>query len=402
MHPIYGLVRGPWRAVPVLGVTQILGWGTIFYPVVLTAPLIAADHSWSTPFAISGFSVGLLVQGVVSRKVGALIDRYGGHAVMPLGSLAGAAGLSALAHANSAASYLATWAFIGLAMSMSMHDTAVASIGRIFGAAARRPITMLSIIGGFASAISWSATHFLIDAVGWQRTYLIYAAVLALIAAPLHRWALPRYQAGREAPESVPLKGPLPATGTVFFLVATGFAAWIFVPTGLFPHLLAMFERFGIDPATAVAIGAVIGPSGVCARVLEMLAGRDVHPLYLVRGVLLLLLASFALLAFAGISTSVALVFAMSFGIANGLMLVARGTLPLALFGPAGYGHLIGRIITPMLIIQAGAPFVISVLASKLSDPAALSVIAVFALLSLGCFAAVHRNAAQGMTSNSR
>jgi len=105
--------------VPVLGLSQILGWGAIFYPVVLMAPLIAADHGWSTPFAIGGFSVGLLVQGIVSRRVGALIDRYGGHVVMAVGSLLGAAGLLALTYANSAPAYLAVWAFLGIAARFS-------------------------------------------------------------------------------------------------------------------------------------------------------------------------------------------------------------------------------------------------------------------------------------------
>ena len=50
-------VEGPWRAVPVLGVTQILSWGTIFYTPVLIVPLIAADRGWSISFSMGGFSV---------------------------------------------------------------------------------------------------------------------------------------------------------------------------------------------------------------------------------------------------------------------------------------------------------------------------------------------------------
>jgi hypothetical protein len=53
-------VLGPWRAVAVLGVTQILAWGTLFYPPVLTMPLIAADLGWSIAFCMSGLSIGLL------------------------------------------------------------------------------------------------------------------------------------------------------------------------------------------------------------------------------------------------------------------------------------------------------------------------------------------------------
>src|SRR5215216_1015152 len=92
-------IRGPWRAVPVLGVTQILAWGAIFYTPVLIVPLIAAERGFSFTFAMGGFSVGLLTAGVLSPTVGGLIDRHGGHRVMPFGSLAGAAGLVGLVYA---------------------------------------------------------------------------------------------------------------------------------------------------------------------------------------------------------------------------------------------------------------------------------------------------------------
>src|ERR1700747_735121 len=84
-------IFGPWRRVSVLGLTQILSWGALFSPPVLTVPLIAADHGWSPSFAMAGFSVGLFVGGLCARYVGGAIDRFGGHAVMPVGSGIGAA-----------------------------------------------------------------------------------------------------------------------------------------------------------------------------------------------------------------------------------------------------------------------------------------------------------------------
>src|SRR3954451_23195368 len=160
-------LRGPWRAVLVLGVTQIIAWGALFYPVVLTVPLIAADHGWSTTFAMGGFSLALLVAGLVSPLVGRLIDRHGGHRVMPVGSLLAALGLVALAYVEHRMSYLAVWLLLGVAIAASLYDPAFATLGRIFGAAARRPITALTLAGGFASTVSWPTTHVLIDLVGW-------------------------------------------------------------------------------------------------------------------------------------------------------------------------------------------------------------------------------------------
>src|SRR5436305_5340947 len=107
---------GPWRAVAVLGITQILAWGTVFYPPVMTVPLIAADRAFSFTFAMGGFSAGLLAAGFVSPTIGSLIDRYGGHRVMPFGSLAGAAGLVALTYAAHPVAYFVVWVLLGIAM----------------------------------------------------------------------------------------------------------------------------------------------------------------------------------------------------------------------------------------------------------------------------------------------
>src|SRR5213080_1525009 len=109
------VIAGPWRAVLVLGVTEILAWGAIFYPPVLTVPLIAAERGWSLSFAMGGFSLALLTAGFVSPHVGLLIDRHGGHVVMSIGSLTAAAGLFALVYADDPAAYLATWMLIGVA-----------------------------------------------------------------------------------------------------------------------------------------------------------------------------------------------------------------------------------------------------------------------------------------------
>ena len=65
-------------------------------------------------------------------------------------------------------------------MAANLYDAAFATLGRIFGAAARRPITALTLAGGFASTVSWPATHFLLEGIGWRGTYLVYAALLAL------------------------------------------------------------------------------------------------------------------------------------------------------------------------------------------------------------------------------
>ncbi len=389
MPTLHTVIAGPWRAVLVLGVTQIICWGTLFYPPVLTVPLMAAERGWSLTFAMSGFSLALLAGGIVSPTVGRLIDRYGGHRVMPVGSLVAALGLVALVHAAHPAAYLAAWILLGIAIAASLYDPAFATLGRIFGAQARSPITVLTLAGGFASTVSWPVTYLLIQHTGWRGTYLVYAAVLALVAAPLHAFALPRTRAEPPVPTTASAAAAaapvLPAHGWAFIMVATAFAAYAFVPSGLSAHLLAIFGRAGIDAATVVAIGTLFGPAQVFARICELAFARGVHPLVVARFAVGTLLAAFAMMAWLGISPLIAAAFMVMFGTANGLITIARGAVPLVLFGPVGYGATIGRIAGPWLVMQAIAPLVLAFVIERTSDPAALALTASLALVSFVC-----------------
>jgi MFS family permease len=391
---LFGPLFGPWRAVFVLGVTQIITWGAIYYTPVLIVPLIAKERGWSIAFAMGGFSAGLLVTGLVSPYVGRTIDRVGGHVVMGVGSLVGALGLVLITVATHPLIYIAVWMVLGAAMAANLYDSAFASLGRIFGAAARRPITALTLAGGFASTVSWPVTHFLIEGVGWRDTYLIYAATLALIAAPLHAFVLPRRRAGLEV-SARPLDSKpaavLPPNGPTFLLVAAAFTAYAFVPSGLAAHLLAIFTRSGIEADTVVWIGALFGPAQVGARLIEFSFGRNVHPLWVARLAITVLLCGFAMLALSGFTVAAAAAFALMFGGANGLITITRGALPLALFGPTGYGRLIGRLAGPFQIMQAAAPLLMAFVVEKASDPMALAVAAGFAAVALGCFVVMRR-----------
>lgn len=387
---------GPWRAVSVLGVTQIISWGSIFYTPVLIVPLIAAERGWSIAFTMGGFSFGLLVAGLSAPFVGRSIDRFGGHVVMTAGSLIGALGLMLIVHASHPVAYYAVWVVLGVAMAANLYDSAFATLGRIFGAAARRPITALTLAGGFASTVSWPVTHVLLERVGWHQTYLIYAALLALISAPLHAFALPRSRADIPPPAvGVGAAQPavLPPTGLPFLLVATAFTAYAFVPSGLAAHLLAIFARSGIDAGTVVWIGALFGPAQVGARILEFTFARDLHPLWVARFALSLLLCAFAMLALFGFSVPAAMAFALMFGSANGLVTITRGAVPLALFGASGYGRLIGRLAGPFLLMQAAAPLVMAFVVERWSDPSALALAAAFCAIGLVCFISIRRPA---------
>jgi hypothetical protein len=185
----------------------------------------------------------------------------------------------------------------------------------------------------------------------------------------------------------------LPARGITFALVVAAFACFAFVPSGLLAHLLAMFERFGVDHTTAVAIGTLFGPCQVASRLCEFIFGRGVHPVVIARFAVALLLTGFILLGLFGVSAVAAAAFMILLGLANGLMTIARGTVPLALFGASNYGRLIGRIAGPSLIVQSSAPLILAFIAERLSDATALILAATMAAISLICFLAIRRPA---------
>lgn len=394
MAKLTSILTSPWRAVPVLGVTQILAWGALFYPPVLTLPLIAAERGWSMTFAMAGFSAGMLAGGLIAPTIGRLIDHHGGHVVMAGGSLTGATGLVLLLVAAHPVAYFATWMVLGAAMAASLYDPAFATLGRIFGANARRPITLVTFAGGFASTIGWPATLFLIETGGWRGAYLTFAALLVFVAAPLHAFALPRERADPNAPG--PSKHLLPATllpsnGAAFLFVAIAFAAFAFVPSALSAHYLAMLGRSGIDAATAVMIGAMFGPSQVGARLTEFLFAGGMHPLNIARLAAGATMVGLGVVLLFGLSVPVALAFIVIAGGANGLITIARGTVPLYLFGATGYGRLVGRIARPSLIIQALAPVMLALVIERGSDRIALVVIAAFVVVSFVAFMLVRR-----------
>ncbi len=392
------LSSGPGRAVIVLCITQVLGWGALFYPAGLTMPHIAAAHGWSLAQALLGFSVALGVSGLTSPFSCHLVERYGGHYVMAVGALIGALGLLLLPFADRYWLYLAAWLLLGVALACNLYDPAFTALARIFGTASRRPITLVTFVGGLASTFSWPTTQMLIAHGGWRSVYFVFAGVMAFIVAPLYAFVLPRNAVyvpppAVEGAPQIALAKTVPSAGAPFLLMAAGFAAHAIVQSGTLSHLLTILQRGGIDAGTAVVIGALFGPAQVLTRIADFMSGGRLHPLWVARLAMALMAFAFTLLVIAGISPGAATVFALMFGAANGVVTIARGALPLALFGAVGYGRVVGRIARPAQICQALAPFALAYVIDRWSGQVALEILIAVTLLALACFAALRRPA---------
>jgi len=386
------------RAIIVLCITQVLGWGFLFYPPALTMSYIAAERGWSLAQTLSGFSLALVGAGLIAPFACGEIDRRGGRLVMSVGALSGACGLALIPLAPNFAVYVIAWLLIGVAMSSILYDPAFATLTRVFGAASRRPITIVTFAGGLASTVAWPATLYLIETYGWQGAYYVFAAALAFIAAPLHAFLLPASSvvAATAAPAVLLPNAPPPAValkpeGWPFVLVAAGFAGHAFVLSGMSAHLLPILQRGGLSATTTVAIGALFGPAQVLSRLADFLSGSRIHPLWVARGAMALMALAFTSLVLIGLSPVLAAVFAVAFGASNGVMTIARGALPLTMFGATGYGRVLGRIARPAQILQALSPFALAYVIDRASDRIALEIIVVMIVLSLLCFVAIKK-----------
>jgi predicted MFS family arabinose efflux permease len=342
--------------IPLLGITQIFAWGSSFYLLGVLAPLIARDTGWTYDLIVGGVSVGLLIAGLASPRVGRLIAHKGGRPVLAAGAALLAAGLLGICLAPSFAWYLAGWVVIGFGMSAGLYDAAFATLGNIYGSKSRSAITSVTLFGGFASTVCWPLSAFLAENFGWRGACLVYATIQIAIALPVHLLALPRARvggpdgAGKARPPVHLQPGEYVVFGLLSVVLTIGAAIMAIIGTHLLPILMAR----GLDVAAAVGLGAIVGPSQVGARVIEMLAGSRYHPVWtmVASAVLVAIAAAMLILGFPIVALAIAL-----YGAGNGIGSVARGTVPLALFGPDRYPVLMGRLAFPLLMAMAISPF---------------------------------------------
>jgi MFS family permease len=368
--------------VTALGTSQTLAWASSYYlPAILADPIsagIGAPRLW----VFAAFSASLLIAAFAGPAVGRMIDRRGGRGVLALSNLVLAGGLVVLSTANGPSGIFAAWGVLGVGMALGLYDAAFATLATLYGREARGPITGITLFAGFASTVSWPLSAFLNDALGWRETCLIWAALNLVVGLPLNRLLLPiparpahpSHAAGR----TVGWK-PYKEMFLLTFIFAT---AW-FVTGSMAAHLPRLLERWGATPVEAIAAAALVGPAQVAARLAEFLLLRRIHPLISARIAAVLHPIGAAILAVAG--PSAATVFAVLYGGGNGLLTIARGTVPLAIFGPHGYGERNGLLGAPARAAQALAPFVFGLLLDAMGK----SVILVSAGLCLSALAAL-------------
>jgi MFS family permease len=396
--------RLPHRRVVItaLSIAQILVWGTTFYfPAVFAAPIVD-DTGWSLGLVVSGTSIGLLVAGLASPLIGRVIERHGGRPVLLSSSLLCAAGLTGIGLAPALPVYLASWVVLGLGMAGGLYDAVFAALGRLYGQSARGPITNLTLFGGFASTICWPLSAFMIDAVGWRYACLIYAALHLLLSLPLQMAVIRRSAmtsagaSGDNDAERTKETPPLVNERLVVGLLALVLSITAAVGSIVVVHLLIFLQGQGTSFAAAVTLGTLFGPAQVCARVVERVFGSRYHPIWTLVASCVLMVVGLLLLF---VSFPVLAVVILLYGAGYGIFWIARGTLPLALFGPVRFPRLMGKLAFPSLIAQALAPSAGAVLVEHAGTHATIGVLTVFAMINVVLMAMLWAACRQRLTT---
>jgi MFS family permease len=351
-------------AILALGVTQITAWGTSYYCLGVLAGPISQDTGWSRGFVFMGFTVALLVMGVVSSAVGRAIDRHGARAVMTLGTILVSAGLFALAHVRNEAAYLAVWAFLGLGMRLCLYDAAFAALVQVAPSRGRTAISYLTLFGAFASSVFWVIGHALNEQVGWRQTLTLFALINLVVCLPLHWLGLARRETAKAAvpadasvaADEPPLEGRARSAAIVLFALIMSLNGFVFGVISV--QLVPLLEAAGLATAAAVWVASTKGVAQFAGRVVEIAFARNLRAITVGRIAVGVLPPSLLLLLAGTGSLPLIVAFTLLMGASQGVITIVRGAVPLALFGAKGYGAVLGVIATPVLVVNAASPTV--------------------------------------------
>lgn len=392
-----------------LGTAQTLAWASTYYlPAILAVPM-ARDLGIASATVFAAFSAALVISAFMGPTAGRLIDRFGGRPVLVFSSLVFASGLGLLGVSWNLYSMLMAWLLLGVGMGCGLYEAAFATLVRLQGDGSRASITGITLIAGFASTVGWPLSTWLESEYGWREACLTWAALHVLIGLPLNALlqkvspAIPVPE--RTGPSVSSAEGAMaPAAWTtreerlVLGLLAFVFAATWFISTAMAAHLPGLLQVSGFEPGVALMVGMLIGPAQVAGRLLEFGFLRHLSPLLSARIAATLHPLGVTLLM-AGAPWSAA-AFGVMHGAGNGVMTIAKGTLPLVLFGPQGYGHRQGWLMVPARVAQALAPWLFGLLVARIGTGAFAVTAVVGILASVALWLLPERNASPASASS--
>ncbi|OJX15588.1 MAG: hypothetical protein BGO82_10850 [Devosia sp. 67-54] len=380
----------PVLVVWLLGVSQIVGYGTLYYSYAILAGKAAASLHWPEPWLFGAFSLGLLLGGLAAPEIGRRIDRHSAGAVMTLGSVVAALALIVASLAPNGLVFAAAVVVMQVAATLVLYDAAFTALVQAAGAGAHQRITQLTLIAGFASTIFWPLTAWLTSVLDWRAIYLVFALANLLLCAPLHALIARRPRPPAAAGEAARAPAPPRADRWLMWLMTLGFALSGFALSGVLAQMVPLLTAIGLG-GSALFVSALFGPAQFCIRFGTLFAGRNRHPIVPALVSLAAIPASLALLAIGAPAVAAGILFIVVFGFGSGLKSIVQGSLPLALFGPASYGARLGVMASVRQVLASIAPFILASAMEAIGARPALWLVAGIGLLGLACLAETAR-----------
>lgn len=382
-------------AIWALGVTQIIGYGTLYYSLSILAPGIAEEFGIAVEWVYGSISLALLAGGLISPYAGGLADKHGAARVLSIGSVAAAVSLVVCGLAVNASVFLAGLILVELASAFVLYSTAFALLAQATGPQAQRSITYLTLIAGFASTIFWPLTTWMLQGLDWHQVYFVFAGMHLLVCLPLHLWLTRFARIAAQRPVEETAAPVLQVSGSgnfTFILVVLGFSLAGFVSAATLFHIVPMLSLLGLG-GSGVLVATLFGPAQVASRLVNMAFGKDLPAPTLAVISAVLMPAALTVLALTAPAIAGAVAFAIIFGLGSGLFSIVSGTLPLALFGKAGFGKRLGWISLGRLGVSAVAPFALSVALGAIGPKPSVWILAGAGLACVVVFGEIWRRA---------
>jgi MFS family permease len=382
--------------VALLGMTQIIAWGSLFYAIAVLAQPMADTLGIGTTGVFGAFSASLAISGLTAPAIGRALDRFGGYRIMAAGSAISAVALMLIASAQGPVQFFIGWGLAGVAMAANLYDAAFPALSQFAGRHYRSALTALTLLGGLASTVFWPLAWWLHEAFDWRTAMALFAGLHLLVCLPAHYLGLPRPLAPTAAgdPQEL-LTPPPPAAGGRFLWLVTAFTLSAFVVSGTAAHAVGAIKASGLSPATAILAVSLIGPMQVVGRIIEFVFARGVVATAVGLVTFAVMAVAMCLLLLIGLSPAMAFAFACAYGLSNGVMSIVRGTVPAELFGRHAYGTLMGRLAGPAFFAKAAAPVTLAALVAGGNHygwlAALLALLSVLALLAFVAAVRGHR-----------
>jgi predicted MFS family arabinose efflux permease len=390
----------PAGIVSALGLTQIIGYGTLYYSFSILAPGMATDLGLTLAEVFAVFSASLFIGGLSASYIGRQMDRIGAATIMTIGSVLAALTLALCAWSPSVAIFAVAIVLLEISSGMVQYQAAFAALVESDPRSASRSITYLTLIGGFASTIFWPISATLSGSLSWREIYLVFAGLNLFLCMPLHYWIM---RAGKTAAKGdAALRARETVVGAIapharrrgMILVSFAFALLGFTLAAILAHMVPMLGSLGLG-ATAVVIGSLFGPAQVLSRLINMVFGKTMSPPALAVLSAVLIVSGVLILLVSGNRLPGAVAFAICLGLGSGINSIAQGSLPLYLFGSDGYGAITGKMAAARLAVGAGAPFIFAAAMEKIGLSFALIANASLGMISIAAFVAVATAARQ-------